>query len=112
MQITQQYIDDINFLTEKAINEAMVNANQQWRDNAIKCLREICMTHELFTVNDVRPLVESYGFTTHDKRAMGGVIKYGKSKGWLEATGITYPSKVGHKVPMQLWRSKIKNEKN
>jgi len=64
------------------------------------------------TVDRVRFFVQKSPLKTHDNRAMGGVMKVAQKIGLIEPTGETRPSKVGHKVPMQVWRSCIYNINN
>lgn len=96
--------------TDEGINNSFINAHDKWRFCALECLKEVALSKERFTVDDVRSLVSMSGLHTHDNRAMGGVIKTGVKNGWIIATGQTVPSVVGHKIPMQIWKSLIVKE--
>jgi hypothetical protein len=91
--------------TRDAIERGYDHAKVEWRQMALECLYEVCLTMKTFTVNDFRDKVDASPIKTHDKRAMGGVINTARRLGWIEPTGDTIPSRVGHKTPMQIWRS-------
>lgn len=107
MSITKYPKEILDEVTDIAINKSIVGADPEWRDKALKCLEEVCFQNQEFTVDSVRELVIASGVTTHENRAMGGIIKTGVAKGWIEATGRTIPSFIGHKIPMQVWKSNI-----
>lgn len=103
--------EEINKITDESIKKSFDHANSEWRGMALDSLEQICLTHVTFTVNDVRDLVKWSHLKTHDNRAMGGVIKRGVANKWMEATGKTIPSLVGHKVHIQIWKSLIIKKK-
>ena len=98
---------EIRRLTDDALARGLEHSVAEWRMMALEALYSVARTKERFTVNDVRPIVDASPIKTHDKRAMGGVIAMGRKLGWIEATGEAIPSKVGHMVPIQIWKSKI-----
>lgn len=100
-------LDEIDKATDQGITLGTKHAKAEWREMALNCLKYICLTRETFTVNDFRDMVLNNPIKTHDNRAMGGVIKTGQSNGWIKPTGESIPSKVGHKVPIQIWQSLI-----
>lgn len=102
---TSQDQQEMNKVTERGIETSLENAHEQWRAMARRCLHEVCLNNEFFTVNDVRDIVKRSHLKTHDNRAMGGVMVTGKKEGWLAPTGKTIPSVVGHKVHIQVWKS-------
>lgn len=93
--------------TDQAISRGHKNADTTWKSMALECVKAICMKHEYFTMNEVRWLIKSSPIKTHDNRAVGGVMKTAKSLGWIEPSGQTIVSKVGHKSPLQVWKSKL-----
>lgn len=97
----------IRELTERSIRKGYDNAKAEWREMALEVLYRTCCQRQTFTVNDFRKEVDALPVKTHDKRAMGGVVKVGVMLGWIEKTGDSIPSKVGHLVPIQIWKSKI-----
>lgn len=99
--------EEMNRRTEAGIERAIDNAHEAWRSMALDCLRKLCEEQDTFTVNDLRKLVSASPLKTHDNRAMGGILVTGRSDGWLKSTGMTIPSVVGHKTPIQIWKSLI-----
>jgi len=93
--------------TDRAIERGWDAAHTKWRQMALEILCQTCLTTQTFTVNDFRDKIKKSGIHTHDNRAMGGLMVTGKKYGWLETTGRSIPSVVGHKVPIQIWQSKI-----
>lgn len=102
---TPQDKEEMNVVTRKGIERSIDHAHEEWRNMALRCLHEVCINNEFFTVNDVRDIVKTSHLKTHDNRAMGGVMVTGKKEGWLVPTGKTIPSVVGHKVHIQIWKS-------
>lgn len=98
---------DIREVTDKAIGRGYKNANKEWKEMALACVRTVCENRHQFTMNDVRGLIDISPIKTHDKRAIGGIIKKAKKLKWIEPTGQSIMSKVGHKSPLQIWRSKL-----
>lgn len=98
-------IKEIQDVTNKSIEQSIENAHNEWRNYAIGCLKAVCEAEVTFTVEDVRSLVKLGGLKTHDNRAMGGIMKTGLARGWFVPTGMSIPSKVGHKSPIQIWQS-------
>ena len=107
MNQTQEEVQEIKKITDKAVEKSYDHAHIEWRKMALECLRVICETKQEFTMNDVRSLVKMSPLKTHDNRAMGGVVKSGRQLGWFKPSGNSIISKVGHGVPLQIWQSLI-----
>jgi hypothetical protein len=103
--------EQIYIETDKAINKGLDHADVQWREMALGCVLEIAKQRKEFTMNAVRHLVDQSPIKTHDKRAMGGVIKKARSLGWVKSTGQSIVSKVGHGVSLQIWQSLVYSPK-
>ena len=97
--------DEIKSVTDQAIDLGFENAHEQWKAMALKTLFQTCLKFDYFTANDFRDEILKSPIQTHDLRAMGGVMKTGVKNGWIEKTGRSIPSRVGHKVPLQIWKS-------
>ena len=102
--------EKMNKVTEEGIEKGLENAHETWRGMALEALHKVCLSYDVFTVNDVRAVVEKSPLKTHDNRAMGGIMKTGEKEGWLAPTGETIPSVVGHKTRIQIWKSLIYKE--
>lgn len=98
---------EIRQATEKGVNSGYSHADATWKEMALECVRVIALEKSTFTMNDVRWLVRQSPIKTHDNRAMGGVIKKAQKLGWVQPTGQSIPSKVGHGVSLQIWKSNL-----
>lgn len=101
----------IKEITQNAVHTAYVNADDPWKEYAMHCLATVARNMPYFTVADVRPHVEASRYRTHDKRAMGGVIQAARAIGWIEPSGEQRVNKVGHGIKMQVWKSRLYQEK-
>lgn len=97
--------DIISRETNEAIERGFDGSGLEWRKMVFACLWKICKTHHSFTVNDFRNFVDASPIKTHDKRAMGGVMKKAQTLGWIAPSGTSIRSRVGHGVRMQVWLS-------
>lgn len=107
---TAEYVEEMNTQTEDAIERAYKHAPDEWRKYALQCVEAVAKRNEEFTVNEVRSLIKAGIYKTHDNRALGGVMKTAQRLGIIEPTGNTIPSVVGHRTPIQIWRSRIFNK--
>lgn len=97
--------------TDEAIKRSYRNANLVWKEKTLQNLFDFCVQHETFSMNEFREYnkhMDPY-IKTQDNRAMGGVVKEAQKRGWIKPTGNLTVSKVGHKVPIQIWESLIKS---
>lgn len=97
----------IRELTDKAIADGYSSSDAEWRQMALTVVYEMCLRRQEFTVNEVRDIIKSSPLKTSDNRAMGGVMQKAKALKWIQASGRSIPSKVGHLVPIQIWDSLI-----
>lgn len=91
--------------TDAAIEKGLDATRAEWRAMALQELHKVCKSKATFTVNDVRDAVLASNIKTHDNRAMGGVMQMAKRLGWIAPSGQSIPSRVGHLVHIQIWRS-------
>lgn len=94
-------------LKREGIEQGIANAATDWKSYAMECVIAVARRKQHFTVDDVRDLVKHTPFETHDKRAMGGVIKYSQRMGFIEPTGEERVSRTGHGTKIQIWKSLI-----
>lgn len=102
-----EYLKQIREATDAGIKAGWDKAKVDWREIALQKLCECALTHKEFTANDFRDEIIRSGIDTHDRRAMGGLMKTARSLGWIRAAGKELPSLVGHGVPLQYWTSLI-----
>lgn len=110
LKLSESLLSQIEAETQAAIRRGWDAAEQAWRRTALVILCETCVTMRQFTVNDFRGRIKDSGVVTHDNRAMGGLMKNAERMGWIRKSGNAIPSKVGHKVPIQIWESRIYQE--
>lgn len=104
---TRHAPQEVRQATEEAIDVSLYGANTEWKEMALRALREVCLKKHRFTIDDVREIVQQSHLTTPDNRAMGGIITMGRKCGWIVPTGEKIPSLVGHGTPMMVWESKL-----
>ena len=94
-------IDD----TDDSIDEGFQNSDPNWRRMALVVVQETCENMQFFTANDFRSRLKQSGIETHDNRAVGGLMRTAKANKWCINTGNVIQSKVGHRSPLQIWKS-------
>jgi len=95
----------VNEVTTEGIERGYWNSNDEWRAMALEVVRQTCLEKPRFTVNDFRDRLEASGHQTHDKRAVGGIMRAAKAMKWCRTSGNVIESKVGHKSSLQIWES-------
>jgi len=93
---------------DEALERVEDNADDSWKNAA---LRAICITaaqHEEFISSDVWPNINSDA-APREARALGPMMVRAKKNGWIEATNqfklATMVSR--HRAPQRVWRSLI-----
>jgi len=109
LMIPANYVAQMKAETEAAIKRGWDASKRDWRVIAMSILCRVCLTKREFTVNDFRDEILNSGVSTHDNRAMGGLMTTAKKLGWITSISAI-PSQVGHKTPIQVWRSQIYQE--
>ena len=87
----------------EALDQVEQNCNDEWFDNALKIVRELCETGEELTTDDVWLRIKSI----REPRAMGAVMTKAAKYGWIESTDRVVKSKrpACHRRPIAIWRS-------
>jgi hypothetical protein len=86
-----------------AIESVAEHAGGEWRDHALEVVRNVACSRELFTVEDVAPLVGA----TIDRRALGAVMLTAKRRGWIQPEGYVNAGAERHAKPIRQWRSQL-----
>ncbi len=97
----------IKKITDEAIQVGFDNANSTWKEIALENLRKLCISKEEISADDLRDSMVESSIGTHDRRAVGGLMRTAKKNGWCEPTGVHVPSRYTHGHLHQIWRSKI-----
>lgn len=93
--------------TEEAIEQGFNASKEAWRAMALGVIKEAALKQPRLSVNDIRPQIDVSKVKTHDKRALGGVMKAAQALGWIAPTGMFIAALNGHLRPQQLWDSKL-----
>lgn len=94
---------------DKAISRVDAHADIEWKVKAYTIGEQIARENETMISEDIWDALTRNGFTTHEPRAMGAVMRKLNSRKVVEATDrfITSPSPLGHGRPTRVWRSLI-----
>lgn len=98
---------------DAAIDRVEANVPDDWFDAAIWSLYELALARDELTADPLWVLLERKGKAPpHDPRAMGAVMRFGKSSGWIETTDRTVQSTrpENHARPIRVWKSRIKGK--
>jgi hypothetical protein len=82
------------------------NADQQWQDAAMQCLRALAATGEPFTADEVHDLMRPYGVTTASENAMGAMFNKARREGVIVSDGMYRPSerRDAHRRMVRIWK--------
>jgi hypothetical protein len=94
-------------VTHEIIEAGLANANAAWRRIALVTIEKLCREKSEITADDLRDAMSKTAIETHDRRAVGGLMRTAKGNGWCEPTGVHVPSKYTHGHLHQVWKSKI-----
>ena len=95
----------INHTRDEAIKKATIHADRQWYDAAYSIGVTLSKTLNELISEDIFDQIPA-GLTTHEPRAMGGVMRALKAAGHIEPTDryVKSPSMVGHGRPSRVWK--------
>ena len=99
---------DADAAAAEAIERVGANADADWKRQARQAIRAVLLTHDEFTTDDVWDLLDRENVKTHDRRAMGAIIREFSRNGAIAATG-TYvkSSRVEcHSRPVAVWTAR------
>ena len=92
---------------DQAIEEGLNAADMDWKAKALGVVYRLCLTRETFTADDVRFVLTDKEAQTHDRRAMGGIMRQAKKQGWCVGSGVFKSSDFSHGHLHQVWKSLI-----
>ena len=90
-------------VTERAIAQVAAHADPQWMRAALKAVNRLAAGGREFAADDVWDLLTEND--THEKRAMGAVMRAAQSSGTIRATGAWIASRhvTAHARPQRVW---------
>lgn len=95
---------------DQAIAVADAHADPTWRAHALDVVQALALRRPEFSTDAVwHALDEEDGPETHERRALGGVMREAARAGWIEPTDRTVDSTraIAHRGPKRVWRSLI-----
>lgn len=96
-------------LRDEAIERVKIHADGTWRAAAVRAVKLLAQQRETFTADDALEIVTVAGYTTHDNRAMGSVMRQCQGYGYITPTDqfTASTNKRKHASPTRVWRSLI-----
>jgi|LakMenEpi03Aug12_release.lakeMendotaPanAssembly.Ray.scaffolds.fasta_scaffold317763_1 hypothetical protein len=88
--------------------QAWENANPSWRDAAYAIVEVIARERDEFTSDLVWERLSDFGFSTHEPRAMGAVLRRAADAGLIQRTDRYVPTRrrAANRRPVAVWRSR------
>lgn len=114
MSATQISFDEIERITQEAINRAGDHASTRWLMVAEDTVRRLAAwPHRAFTSCDVWAVLDGQECTTHEPRALGAVFRKLKAEGIIRPTGRYTKStrSVAHGAPTLIWQGVEQQER-
>ena len=98
-------------LQAAALDKVAANADPSWLGEAVKAVRIVAERQTVFTTDDVWAAMETSQSKTHERRAMGAVMKAAQRAGIARGTGtwIASTRPVNHARPVHVWASLLAN---
>jgi len=84
-------------------------ADPKWRRAALSAVRRLARKRERFTSADVLIELQNSKSSTHDLRALGGVMSAARDEGVIENVGLVRRSDRYSRSATTLWQSRILN---
>jgi hypothetical protein len=89
------------------MERAWENASMNWKAAAAAIVRHLAKTEEEFTTDEVWEHLDELGFTTHENRAMGAVMRSAAMESLILKTDRVVPTTrpSANRRPVAVWRS-------
>jgi hypothetical protein len=99
--------------TDPPIEEVYENADEEWKAVAMRAVRYLAETYDVFPAEEVSFAVERWypGVRTHEPRALGAVMRRAQAAGLIEPTDqyVGTQRSTRNSAPVRLWRSVSRN---
>lgn len=97
-------------LADAAIEQVKESADGHWYLAAIYAVKKLAHSCREFTTDDVWPRLDKE--ETHERRALGAVMREAVERGWIKATDVHRKSRrpACHARPVRVWASLITQE--
>ena len=93
---------------DEAVARVGRNADRDWLKAARLAVIEASVRHVEFTTDEVWAVLSRDGFATHERRALGAVMRSVAAEGVVEPTDRYRPSSrpESHARPVRVWRGR------
>ncbi len=94
--------------TDEAVARVEEHADPEWKVRALDAINTCALSFPHFTTDAVWALLDG-GPETHERRALGAVMRDAARRGWIESTERTEQAArvVAHQRPQRVWHSLI-----
>lgn len=101
-------------VTDRAVAKVTEHANERWLRAATEAVRLVARAMPTFTTDDVWPVVNRMGVSTHEPRAMGAVMRRAMASGDCTPTDEFRASvrPECHKNPKRVYESNLYSQRN
>lgn len=108
--MTQETMFDSNLgaiLRDDGIRRADEHADRDWKDAAYAAVVELAHRRQVFTTDSVHEIIGDV--STHEKRAMGAIMRRAARDGLIVATDryVASDRSEAHRNPKRVWRSLV-----
>lgn len=92
---------------EQAIQSVDTHSDSAWKHAAMEAVRQVCMTHEWFTTDEVWAVLDRQGWDRPATPAtMGPIMRWAATNGLVENTNTFRESKqITNHRKVTVWRS-------
>lgn len=92
---------------DAAIQQVDEHADDAWKEDAYAAVAWLTERSDEFTTDDVWAQLNLHAFETHERRAMGAIMRRAQREGLIEPTARYQQSTraVCHCAPKRVWRT-------
>ncbi|MEY9493719.1 hypothetical protein [Bradyrhizobium elkanii] len=108
-----EQLNDAKAAKQGAMEQVEAHANPEWQALILELTRIVCLTHRLFTIDDVMALYVAIQDddrpVTHELRALGPAMLRAARAGYCKKTNRVAGShrRSNHNRPLAVWQSLI-----
>ena len=95
-------------LLDDALERVEGNADARWKDACVDTIHRLALEREDFTTDDVWEAMDPEA-RTHERRAMGAMMRRAADRGWIRPTTLYKPTArpEAHGRPVRVWASRL-----
>ena len=89
---------------DQAIDQADDHADPDWKDHARRVLAELAATGQRFTTDELWRRLDAAGIVTHERRALGGIVRQAVNAGLIAPVGWAESTRPeAHAAPKRVY---------